>query len=282
MRLSVVEFGKHLFQTNDLDPVYVTLHSLLNEGVWNINQVSRWLVAYWCLYHCGAACYLSEREGEEFWSLLMAAARNEEKPPAGERWPRGHERRHFRGQQGIKAVSALHQRYTRPELMLEYVIGEGENRQFKEVSERVQDHRGFGPWIGFKVCDMIDRVLGIPVSFEEAEVFMFTDPTEAAIRVWRIQTGYPDTARPKDVKATIHEVVNYLRNEFKEFKAPPRYERPVDLPEVETVLCKYKSFLNGHYPLFCDIDDITKGLGIWTPACVTAGQFSERMPKHEV
>lgn len=277
-RLSIEEFGTHLLESGDLDPVYIALRNAeLPE-----NQLHRWLIGYWCFYHCGVASYLSEFEGDEFWEKMMVTAVNDQPTAFGTRWPRGHERRHFRGEQGIKAVAELQQRYSNlPEAMVATIIGaaRGSNGDYKAVANAVKTHRGYGDWISFKVCDMMDRVLGEKVDFSEAAVFMFKDPREAAFRLWRLKAGLPDTARPKDETEVIHQVVNYLKMFFKDFSAPPSHDRSIGLQEVETVLCKWKSHCNGHYPLNNDIQEINVGLQPWTGVSETAKIFLSSMPK---
>lgn len=282
-RLEIVEFGKQLLSSNDLDPVYVALHGLHESGTWDLPQIGRWLVAYWCFYHCGLASALSMLTGEKYWDKLMEAARNETPAPVGERWPRGSERRHFRGQQAIKAVSYLRNNYKDPEDMVTYIIGENDTSQprtFKEVCARVRTHAIFGPWIGFKVCDMVDRVLGVPIDFDQAAIFMFKDPVKAVIMLWQQKTGYTQgNAQPKDLPKVIEQTVAWLTGEFKDFKAPPLLDRPVGLQEVETVLCKWKSHMNGHYPLLKDTTEIKEAVASWAQVSRASKNFLENMPK---
>ena len=281
-KLSIEEFGKHLLDSNDLDPVYVALHRLRNDELWGDDQVKRWLVAYWCFYHCGVASWMSEHGGDEFWQQMLIAAHNLEDAPAptGGRWPRGHERRHFRGQAGIKAVNSLQQQYSDcPSLMVDYILEAGHD--FKDVSKRTCEHHLFGPWIGFKVGDMVERVLGHHVDFSEAAVFMFKDPLKSALMLWRRKSGLPESAKPKNQDAVIHEIVEYLTDHFKDYKAPPRYDRPVGLQEVETILCCWKSHVNGHYPKFNDIDDIVAGTAPWIDHSQAAVDFYSRFPCRE-
>lgn len=274
-KLSIVDFGRELLKTNDLDPVYVALYGLK----WDQDQIKRWLVAYWCFYHCGFASYISEFEGNQYWDEMMTAAENNTKSPAGGRWPRGAERRHFRGRAATDGIAMLRTRYDRPESMIDYIIHETiEPQPFKTVCARVREHSAFGPWIGFKVCDMLDRVLDVPIDFDQAAIFMFKDPVKAVEMLWRQQTGYGEKARPKDLNAVITQVVAWLTEEFKDFKAPPIYDRPVSLQEVETVLCKWKSHMNGHYPLRKDTREITEGLAPWA-GYTSVREFRDLMPK---
>lgn len=285
-RLSIERFGRHLIQSGDLDPIYIALvKANFDEG-----QLHRWLIAYWCFYHAGVACYMSEFEGSSFWAEMSKAAANEESAPcpAG-RWPRGHERRHFRGANATLGVSRLQARYPNaPEEMVQMITAHREIRggelcvdlplDFKLLSRRAQEHHAFGPWIGFKIADMTDRVLGIPVKFENAHVFMFKDPEEAALKLWRLKRNLPDSAKPKDKAVTLQAVTDYLIKHFEGLRAPPFEDRPPNIQEIETVLCKWKSHMNGHYPLNNDIDEIGAGLIPWLPKCSTARTFLQRMP----
>lgn len=282
-RLSIEEFGRQLLTSGDLDPVYI----MLSDGGLGGPQLHRWLIAYWCLYHCGAASYLSELEGDKFWDGLLAAARNEEPAPTGGRWPRGHERRHFRGVAANNAVVDYRVRYgKRPEQMVHYIAHLHETRPtqkvpFKAVADRAKEHTLFGPWMAFKVADMVDRVLQVPVDFHEADVFMFKDPVEAAIMLWLQRHGYNPKARPKDTKMVIREVVMQLTVVFGEHKAPPLGDRPVGLQEIETILCKWKSHMNGHYPLLNDITEIRAGMRQWQDASETCRSLLMALPSGE-
>lgn len=295
-RLSIEDFGRHLLVSGDLDPVYIALAGMeLDEA-----QRDRWLVAYWCLYHVGAACYLSERTGRDFWMALRAAAtQNADQTPGldapveGGRWPRGSERRHWRGEQARKAVGQLMGRYLdAPEAMVQGIASTRlygkeqaewddvglEQLPFRLVAARTQEHPSFGPWISFKVADMLDRLGIAPVSFDNAAVFMFDDPRKAALNLARLKGGLAPEVRFKDEGRVINEVVDYLTGHFKGHTAPPLHERPVGLQEVETILCKWKSHMNGHYPLNNDIHEINEGLGTWAAHSDTAKAFLHAMP----
>ena len=196
-RLPIVQFGIHLLSSGDLDPIYIALH----KARFTNDQRYRFLVAYWCLYHAGVACWLAEHEGAAFWEQLTVAANNDPDhapTPLGGRWPRGSERRHWRGKQALASAAELEQRYQRPEDMIHYLLDEPVAKgkyEFKTIQRRVREHRGFGPWIAFKVGDMLDRCFtGIDVSFEQAEVFMFKDPAKAAMLYWMQQTKNEDEA----------------------------------------------------------------------------------------
>lgn len=278
-KLTIEVFGQHLLESGDLDPVYIVLDKMELEQ----DQLFRWLLAYWCFYNCGVASYLSEKKGLGFWTAMTTAAENLVPAPGNVgRWPRGKERRHFRGVAAIKAVQQMSATFREhPEQVVGSIIQEGrsEPEDFAVVAARAQQLPLFGPWISFKVCDMLE-CLGIhEINFDQAAVFMFKDPVEAALRLWRLKAGLPDTAQPKDKAAAITQVVNYLQMHFKDYGAPPSFNRSVGLQEVETILCKWKSHCNGHYPLNNDLVEIREGVEPWVEFCPTAQQFLYHLPK---
>lgn len=275
-RLEIEDFGRQLLETGDLDPVYIALSKAELE---DDAHLKRWLIAYWCFYHCGVASWLSECKGKKFWEWMEKAAKNVRTAPIGlnHRWPRGSERRHFRGEASMKAVRAMEDRYgDRPEGMVDWIASAAPD--YREVANRACSHPLFGPWISFKIADMTERVLGEHVDFSEAAVFMFKDPMASALLLWRRRQGFSDTVHPKDKMDVVHHVVEMLRKEFRAFEAPPDYGRTVGLQEIETILCKWKSHQNGHYPLLNDIREITEGLEPWVNRSETAKIFLAAMP----
>lgn len=178
----------------------------------------------------------------------------------------------------------------RPEEMVDFIASSSvpappaedpslERLPFKLIADRAASHRSFGPWISFKIADMIDRLDIAPVAFDNAAVFMFTDPRKAALNLFRLKGGYSEDTKIKDEEHAIALVVDYLTDHFRSFTAPPLHDRAVGLQEVETILCKWKSHMNGHYPLYNDIDEIREGLEEWSKDCKTAELFLYSMPE---
>ena len=57
--------------------------------------------------------------------------------------------------------------------------------------------------------------------------------------------------------------------------------RRVNIQEVETILCKWKSHMNGHYPLSNDVDEIQHGLREWGKFCQACNDLADVMPSRE-
>lgn len=271
-RLTMEAFGRHLLETGDLDPVYIALNKSNLSSV----QRNRWLTAYSAFYHCGVASYLSEYEGMEFWQAMDVAAANEVPAPFG-RWPRGSERRHFRGQQALKAVSDWASRYGQyPQDMFTRIAGEG--GPYGLVAGRAMEHRSVGNWLSFKMVDLVDACMGKPIDQSDLKPFLYETPRKSLLREWRERQGLPETARPKDEMAALQGMLALLQDEFKDLEVPHKPGQAVDMFCLETIACKHQSHLNGHYPLYNDIREIRHGLKDWTIVSETAQVMLDAMP----
>ena len=270
----VIRFGEQLLETNDLDPVYVALvHAQLPEA-----QLKRLLLAYFCFYHLGASAYISEYDSVEFWEVMEQAADNQ-MPPSGtdseiphDRWPRGAERRHFRGDKCVAAVKKLASfdlfgsgtlAEDCPDYLIDTLCDGYDGKlpiKLASVMARVQDWPLFGPWIAFKVADVLNRVLEVDIEFPTDLTLIYKEP-RAALDMLNVPA---ETANKQ------------LLDYFSDYPAPPRLERLCWVNEIETMLCKWKSHVNGHYWVGRDIHEIRKGLKGWGE---TADRLLANMPK---
>lgn len=238
-------WGRRLIETNDHDPLYV---GLVN---WNVrgSRIRRYLLAYWCCYSVGASWYISQQSGSRFWDLLETAAINEHPTPINSRWPRAHERRHWRGQKCVESVWALRSTYKHPE---EAVLDiEHHARSLKDVEGIVTGWPQFGPWIAFKAADMLERVLGSRIAFPDELLSMYKDPREGAEMAAPIMGLNPS------------EVLVEMLDDYQDLIAPGYPGRSVNVQEIETVLCKFKSALNGRYWIGLDTRDHRLELEQW-------------------
>lgn len=227
--MSCYEFGRRLLETNDIDPVYV--------AVWNAGlapeELRRWLLAYWCFYHSGTTSYVaSAPDGTEgYWIRMRTAAESKE-------FPRGTERRHFRGELAARSVTFL------ADLGLDYLFDPFQpaaSYTAGEVIRTVGEWYGFGPWIAFKVADMLDRLGLCRVEFDVSTAFYKGSPTEGSERLWREERN----SDPPSLVTTW--AARRILTELGTYAAPPRYERKINVQEAETVICKWNSYRKGHY-----------------------------------
>lgn len=239
-QLNVYDFGRELLRTNDLDPVYVVLWHAKLEPVY----LRTWLLSYWCFYHVGTASWCAQA-GDGYWNRMETAAGSKD-------YPRCHERRHFRGDNARKSVAYLRSRGSAA--LFDDLLQAGDNARDK--MEVVQQWVGFGPWIAFKVTDMLDRLAICPVEFDVDTAMYKGSPTEGAEMLWTNEMNDEENT-PNRVGAWA---VDRIMNQLGSTKSPPRYERGINAQEAETILCKWKSYMNGHYKLGEDVAGVRSGL----------------------
>lgn len=236
MTLTWQEFGKQLIESKDLDPVYVVLHGAgLPDPI-----LKRYCLAYFCFYDMGTAARIAEYS--DFWKGCQKAY--------DEKWPRGTERRHYRGQQCLDSLNSLRSVFRDPEKLVDWLCF---SRTFEDVQNKTKEMRGFGPWITWKIADILERVLGIPIDFSNASLMMYSEPVAGAAMI----------LGKKDKKVTTQEmqaVLELMQVEFGSMLAPPSYDRHTNIAEWETILCKSKSHTNGHYPVGHDIAQLHRTL----------------------
>lgn len=241
-KLDVIEFGRRLIVSDDLDPLYV---ALWNAGL-DRETLCRWLVAYWCYYHAGLCCWICDQR--DFFGTLLRVAEG------GTDYPRGTERRHFRGDLAITSVKQLKEDFKSAYDLIEW-LGYG-GPTASGIVKRVKQLHGFGEWISWKVPDMMDRLDLARVEFVDRDVdLMFKSSKDGAYK-----TCEACEIESADQLMAAHR---YLIRKLGTLKSPPRYERCINVQETETIFCKWKSHLSGHYPLGKDTHEIRRGLAEW-------------------
>lgn len=235
-KLDIYEFGRQLLETGDLDPVYI----LLWEAQLEPEFLQRFLIAYWAFYHVGTASWIVDQP--DYWGAMERAA-------GSKYWPRSAERRHYRGENACKSVAYLKNRGVSGlfEPLLGVVCG------MEYITQIVQTWVGFGPWIAFKVADMLERLDLADVRFTVDSV-LYDSPLKGARDLWAAESGTPP---PEDVGSWA---VEHLMDNLGSYKAPPRYERLCNPQEMETCLCKHHSYLGGHYHVGEDVTACRRGL----------------------
>jgi hypothetical protein len=286
-KLSIVEFGDALLKTGDLDPIYIAL----GAARFTEPKLCKLLLAYWCFYDLGTATRLADVKDADYWDAMLVAASNEGFTSDGKKpWPRGAERRHFRGEQANLAMGELYKKYRllgHGAVMTKFLgLHKSDRVTFKSVSKAVQTHRGFGDWIAFKCADMAERVLRIEVDFNDCELGIYKDPRQGAAVAFLEQTKACYTVddveqkpwdfpiRDDQLKSTVDYYVKLFCR--KGHVALPWKDRFVNVQEIETIFCKYKSHLKGSYPPGKDTRELIHALDPLTNP--SAMQIKESLP----
>lgn len=260
-KLSCYEFGHQLLELNDLDPVYVLLHEAQLER----EHLLRWLLSYWCFYHVGTASWCTDpwlyrslpTESQEtlkcfdtYWKRMLLAAGSKD-------YLRCHERRHFRGQFATDSVTKLYGM----SIQDRFAPLLSKKLSLQKVFTVVTSWYGFGNWIAFKVADMLERLGLAEVEFSTGSIFMFDSPRKGAQLLCDIEVPLSERTTSHECELAIQEwAVNRILDTLGDYKAPPRYERNINVQEAETILCKWKSYMQGHYKLGEDVEGCYKAL----------------------
>lgn len=248
-KMTAVEFGKALINSGDLDPIYFIFNADVSGVELSEVEQSQFLLAYWFFYHAGVASFLSG--GTESWFYERCER-------TFDQLPRGTERRHFRGTKALDAILLIQQMFPKPQQVVEYVY----QPTFQETKARVLKLPMFGDWIAFKVADMIERCLRREIDFSDCELGFYETPAAAA----------PLIAPQIDCDPTVEAVAEKLNAILGENLAPPFFDRRVNLQEIETIMCKYKSYLKGSYFVGKDFAEILHHFDGW-------GNTAERLKK---
>lgn len=235
--MEIEEFGKRLIETQDLDPVYTAIHGARLPKP----QLARLLLGYWLFYHLGLAAWLSEHSGKAFYVAATEAARNTTLAPNANRWPRGVERRHFRGEKSLRAVEVFSRE--EPEYWATSLKGD-----FAAIFAKVKSWPMCGPWIAYKAIDMLDRCCERKIDFPLDVCLLYNEPRKGLLML-----------NPTEPEKELDRLLGV----FKKYRAPPANDRVCYVSEVETVLCKFKSYKGGHYFVGKDIKEIRHGLEGW-------------------
>lgn len=265
-KLDIYSFGRKLITTNDLDPVYV----VLDDAGLEPEYLRRWLLAFWCFYHSGTASWITDGD-IGYWKRMEEAAGSKD-------YPRCHERRHFRGKNAANSVAYLKDRGLKDL----FAPLEGGPYQLNQVLESVKEWVGFGPWIAFKVADMLERLGICEIEFDAGAMFLFDSPREGAEMLWNLEKRRPTYGEPPTPTEGIGKwAVNRILKELGDLDAPPRHDRPINSQEAETVLCKWKSYMGGHYEPGEDLLGLRAGLFKY-PRCKVAQKLIQAAKRNNL
>lgn len=241
-KLDLIPFGHSLLDTLDLDPIYCMMY----DSHLDTKLQYKLILAYILFYHAGVASKIAE--AKDFYRTANQAQQ--------EKWPRGRERRHFRGQASQNVLDWFRAAFPNPEKAIEGLLG---SKTFPQIYKRMDNWPLFGLWARFKTADLVDRVIGNPIKMDIADLQLYESPVEAA-KEWR-----PNW--------TLRQVVEYVIDQYKDRLAPPRFDRPIGIFEAETCLCKGASHWHGHYPVGSDTHEINEHLVGW-------GDLAQELKRH--
>lgn len=264
------KFATQLFKLEEADPGYM----LLARAKMSEAQKMRYVLAWCTFYNPGIAAKASDYTGSEFYDYLRSVYKTAQ---------RASERRHFRGQAGLKALAQWQDLYPKPEYMVETCFAP----TYLDVRQNMKHMAQMGDYFYWKMADIQDTVFHVPVDFTGCEKYMPKVPQQGA----EIIHSLDHSIAVFDLRDTMSDVTKHISK----MKHPFHPRRPLALQEAETVCCVFKQHYVGDYKFgfrtakavkrLRAIQDQTKTAnillqgvwdgGIWTPRDID--QVIERM-----
>lgn len=238
----IVQFGRELITTLDLDPTYVVLH----HAGFSDRELRRLLVAYLYFYHLGTAAWIVDQP--DFYDAFDAAAASKE-------YKRSSERRHFRGGQAVATAEWLRGLDT-PTFPFDRVLDLPGPVPSGTALELFRANNRFGPWAAFKAVDIVERLGLCRVEWDIADAMYDSPMSEANVQWQEAHPGEPLPGRNEVARWACALLASHLGH----LDAPPRFERKCSFPEWETCLCKFGSSKSGHYHVGKDITEVRHAL----------------------
>lgn len=193
----------------DVEPMYVAIH---RSGLSRLTK-QKLCLAEGLADHLGLAAQMAE--GSFFW---VNALKYVQQPL------RGGARRHFRGRVAVEAVHQLSSHYPDVSDFFDSLPSD-----FHEARDYICDLPQFGFFSAFKIADMAERTCGCTIDFSKA---WLADLAKFPRRGLTLAAQYLGTA---DVEGLLCDLQDYKWDRL----APPLYDRPLNLQEIETCLCNY-------------------------------------------
>lgn len=223
-------FADTMFALEDADPGYM----LLRRAELPRAQKLRYVLAWCTFYNPGIAALASTKQGAHFYDYLL-------------KWypvaKRASERRHFRGQAGLKAIHQWMALYPKPEGMIESCYAP----TYMGVRQNMRHMAQMGDYFFWKLADVWDTVFGQDVDFTTCERYMPKVPQQGAELIasmeWTDQNWtMSDWVPGEDLRTIMGVITQYIRKRMHPFN-----KRPLELQEAETVCCVFKQHVHGDY-----------------------------------
>lgn len=217
--LSFKDFSTALITSGDLDPDYIFLWNYFTENRAGLDERVDWISHKIFLYDT-ASEWRAIRRGEPVNNLPHGAERRKNKPNTE------------------RQLNAFLTHFNIHELANDYTT----------AAKQLKAWPGVGDWAAWKFCDLLERLTSYRMDFRNIDFRVaYSYPLRGLCAVG----GYPDSFEPKlKDDAIFAELLDHAWKQFPwELDAPPLYDRKVNIQEFETCLCKFHSYLSGHYEI---------------------------------
>lgn len=238
-----VRFGKHLKSSSDIDPLYPILRSIIVQHKMTEEQAYWFTFLYVAWYNVavGYRAWLECPEPDPDILTLLDPS-----------WPTGVERRASRGGRVREHIDSFLtaadgyriQTWFNRGLNADAFELEDQHANWRILNERLQTLRMNGRWAAYKHCEVLRRVHYVMVQAPDMGNQFSSGPREGLAFLY----GELDGQGPKVISRLDRQGLNLQRR-------VARLGLEVDIEELETILCNWKSVMKGKYYVGHDIDE---------------------------
>lgn len=250
----LLKFAKHLKRSEDIDPIYPVLRELHSmhglseeEALWH----SFLYVAWYNLpvSHAVFALASEPRSKLAYKGRITKFAKT---------WPTGIERRSNRGGKVFQHIEAFCQVTDHTSLaewfrngFIEAPTLAKREANWRMINERLQAVWGNGRWAAYKHCEVLRRVHDFPVEAPDMGHRFSSGPRKGLATLYGELEGQGEA-----VIAVLDAQGRHLQERLYHMGLG------LDVEELETVLCNWKSLLGGKYYVGHDIDEMQEQIEV--------------------
>lgn len=222
-KLSFGEFSKSVLESGDIDPDYIFMREKAKELDFSKEQLFDWILLKLCVYNSISELKILTGKGD-FETVKYGNERNKHKNQAREYY--NNIRQVFPDEESIKLF------FERPAQI---------------VFNSIKAIRGFGPWSAWKFMDLMSCVYGSDVDFEGID---FRKSYEFPLKGLLMVNGYAEDVKLLKSDDVYNECMALIKEMLASIEingVPHNQDKGIRLNEIETLLCKYHSYIHGHY-----------------------------------
>jgi hypothetical protein len=234
-KLSFTQFSKEILESGDIDPDYIFMRNYTHKNKLGKEFLIKWVRLKTVIY----------KSSSELEVLLC-------KVPMS-KVSFGNERNKSKNKVGEFFYAIDH-----------YFVHYGEYKLVESLakSERALDALktvpGIGPWAAWKLMDLIDCVLGYDTNLGKVD---FRKAYEFPLKGLLMINGKEEDTSLLSSDELYHQCLKNAWKQMPKVKTTPHNKnRGLRINELETCLCKYHSYIHGHYYPGKDLEHLKKSI----------------------
>ena len=236
MKKTFRTFAQEMIQERDVDPDYIFINKVSSTLKFTAKEKAKWVLLKTIIYNS-----VSELEhimnGVTFSILKFGNERQKQKHNAQ------------------SYLDNFYKTYPEPLEFFNSLAGNG-----NKAMQKITALKGFGPWAAWKLMDLCSCCLGIDIDFSRID---FREAYEYPLKGLLMVNGLPEETRLLSNDSVYYGAFD---NAFAvlgasiNLKEPCNQQRGINIQEIETLLCKYHSYIHNHYKIGEDVERLRKNI----------------------